>query len=77
MGELEQLLGDLGAKQWVKNRFVSKLQEFQQDGNNDVGVFVNEFNREILAEFKEVAKEAVDEVIKKVTEALAPTTKRR
>lgn len=72
MGEFEQLLGDLGAKQWVKNKFITKLRDFQTEGNKDVDKFVAEFNQDILQDFKVVAQEAVNEVINKASELLAP-----
>lgn len=75
MGELEELLGDMGAKQWVKNKFVAKLRDFHKGGRKDVDTFLAEFNKELYEDFKAMTNEVVDEVIKKASVMLAETDK--
>lgn len=70
MGDFEELLGDMGAKQWVKNKFVAQLRAFKTAGSVNVDKFIADFDRNILAEFKVVANEAVDETIKRADELL-------
>lgn len=64
MGELEELVADIGVKQWVKNLFITELLAFKKAGRKDVDEFVSEFNAKIVTEFKAVARETVDETIK-------------
>lgn len=70
MGEIETLLGDLGVKQWVKNKFLAKLQDYHKSGSKDVDSFVDEFNHEIFADFKVVANESITEVLEKAKKLL-------
>lgn len=70
MGELEKLVGDIGAKQWVKNRFIEKLQEYQKAGSKDVDKFILEFNIDIQDEFRTIAKEAVAETLNRASELM-------
>lgn len=74
MGEFEELLGDMGAKQWVRNKFVAQLGDWSKQGKRDVDEFINEFNATILREFKIIAREAVDETIKRATELTTKAT---
>lgn len=73
MGELEEIVAEIGVKQWVKNLFVAQLSEFQKAGRKDVDGFMAEFNAKILKEFKEIASQTVDETIKLATKILNET----
>ncbi len=70
MGEFEEILGDMGVKQWVRNKFVAQLRQFKENKNVDVDKFIREFNAQLLADFKVVANEAVDETIKRADKLL-------
>lgn len=75
MGELEELVADIGVKQWVKNLFITELLAFKKAGRKDVDEFTAKFNAKILKEFKIVARETVDETIKYASTLLKEETK--
>ncbi len=63
MGELEELVADIGVKQWVKNLFITELLAFKKAGRKDVDEFTVEFNAKVIKEFAAIARQTVDETI--------------
>jgi hypothetical protein len=70
MGDLENTLGEIGAKQWVRNQFVAKLKAFSESGNKDVDKFIAEFNAEIFVNFKKLASAEINDVITRAAQLM-------
>lgn len=62
----EQDIGKLGVRQWIRDRFIEKIQEFDDREDKDPNVMTREVEIYLHREFKKEVDETLKELMERV-----------